>query len=291
MDVSVRVASKTPRKVAADERRLRQILFNLAGNAVKFTPNGGVLIEIAPRGPGSLRFIVRDTGPGVPAEMQARIFEEFTQVDSGHTRRFGGAGLGLAVVRKLARRLGGDVGVESAEGNGAAFWVDLPVTVIEPAQGAEHWFAGVRVLIAAPRKFLGEATANVIRQAGGAASFDSNAACDVALIDQTELAIAQSLPPNLPKIVLVPQEDRAALDDLRRRGFSHYLVKPLRRESLVARILVALGRTAPTIAEEVSDISAHAPLGRPSRVGGGGQFGQRADHNARCLSASAVRSR
>jgi signal transduction histidine kinase/CheY-like chemotaxis protein len=258
VDVSVRISVKTPRKVAGDERRLRQILFNLAGNAVKFTSSGGVLIEVAPRGPANLRFIVRDTGPGVPAEMQGRIFDEFVQVDSGHARGFGGAGLGLAIVRKLARGLGGDVGVESADGNGASFWVDMPVTVVEPAQGGEHWFAGVHVLIAAPRQFLGEATANVIRQAGGAASFDPSAPCDVALIDQSELSIAQSLPANLPKIVLVPQEDRAALEDLRQRGFSHYLVKPLRRNSLVARILVALGRAAPTTQED--DADTNAPL-------------------------------
>ena len=238
VDLSVRIAAGTPRRVAADERRTRQILFNLVGNAVKFTQEGGVLIDVAPAGAGKLRFTVRDTGPGVPADMQRAIFDEFVQAD--HTRRFGGAGLGLSIVRKLARALGGDVGLESAPGQGASFWSELPATVIEPAAARAAPLAGLRVMIAAPAKFLGAALAEAISQAGGAPTFDASAPADVVLVDATMLKAGFAVP--APAIVLVPQEDRAALDDYRARGLRHYLVKPLRRASLVGRILAAAGR-------------------------------------------------
>ncbi|MEJ0022711.1 MAG: ATP-binding protein [Alphaproteobacteria bacterium] len=112
VDLCVRAQRGLPARISADERRVRQILFNLVGNAVKFTPAGAVMIDLMWQKPSRLRIVVRDTGPGVPAEMQMRIFEEFAQADASHV--FGGAGLGLAIVRKLARNLGGDVGVESA---------------------------------------------------------------------------------------------------------------------------------------------------------------------------------
>jgi signal transduction histidine kinase len=96
--------------VVSDEGRLRQILFNIAGNAVKFTEHGGVLLtaDATPAGPGraTLRVSVADTGPGVPFEAQARIFDEFTHAAPGDGVRYGGTGLGLAIVRRLAEALG-----------------------------------------------------------------------------------------------------------------------------------------------------------------------------------------
>ncbi|MEJ0058278.1 MAG: ATP-binding protein [Terricaulis sp.] len=100
LEMAVIVRAGAPTRVMGDDGRLRQILFNLAGNAVKFTEAGGVALELAPRGEDRLRFVVRDTGAGIAPDKQALIFEEFMQADAGVARRHGGAGLGLAIVEK-----------------------------------------------------------------------------------------------------------------------------------------------------------------------------------------------
>ena len=121
------VAERVPGFVRGDPGRLRQILINLVGNAVKFTSVGGVglrvdVAEAAPAGGQLLRFEVLDTGVGIPVEAQARLFEPFTQVDESAARGFGGAGLGLAICRQLVDLMGGTIGVESRPGEGARFW-------------------------------------------------------------------------------------------------------------------------------------------------------------------------
>jgi signal transduction histidine kinase/CheY-like chemotaxis protein/ligand-binding sensor domain-containing protein len=106
----------------ADDTRIRQILLNLAGNAIKFTSKGFVKIRVSCLEGRLLRFEVSDTGIGIAPEKQAEIFEAFQQVDGSITRRFGGTGLGLAICRQLTNLLGGEIGVESAEGQGSVFW-------------------------------------------------------------------------------------------------------------------------------------------------------------------------
>jgi PAS domain S-box-containing protein len=114
--------------VPLDARRLRQILTNFVANAVKFTPAGRVSLRTLSKAGGRVhRFEVEDDGPGVPPEMRERIFQPFVQLDAGMERRFGGAGLGLAICRKLAHEMGGSVGVGDGEGGGALFWVEVPV--------------------------------------------------------------------------------------------------------------------------------------------------------------------
>ncbi len=111
-----------------DADRLRQIVGNLLSNAVKFTQTGGVLaaFDIAPDS-GALRLTVRDTGVGIPAEKLANLFEKFVQADNSATRRFGGTGLGLAICRELTQMMGGTIQVDSREGHGATFRVELPL--------------------------------------------------------------------------------------------------------------------------------------------------------------------
>lgn len=109
-----------------DPGKVRQILLNVVGNAVKYTERGGITVEIDGSAPEGPRIHVRDTGPGIAPGDQERIFEPFTQLDSSHTRATGGTGLGLAISRKLARLLGGDLVVRSAPGEGSTFTLRLP---------------------------------------------------------------------------------------------------------------------------------------------------------------------
>ena len=130
LDVSV--APQCPPAVRADPVRLRQIVVNLVGNAVKFTREGSVRVairptEASPTAPAMLRFEITDTGIGIPAAKLGSIFEAFTQADGSHTRRFGGTGLGLTITRRLVDLMGGRMWVHSEIGRGSSFFVDLPL--------------------------------------------------------------------------------------------------------------------------------------------------------------------
>lgn len=115
-----------------DSHRIRQILYNLIGNAIKFTSQGSVVVTVTLI-PSGLRIDVRDTGIGIPDEARQSLFNNFVQVDSSTSRQFGGNGLGLVICRKLVEGLGGTIGVESEYGKGSCFWFALPLKVIEKA--------------------------------------------------------------------------------------------------------------------------------------------------------------
>jgi signal transduction histidine kinase/CHASE1-domain containing sensor protein/integral membrane sensor domain MASE1 len=128
-----------PDWIVADSARLQQILYNLLGNAQKFTETGRIEVAVAhePLADGALRlrFEVRDTGIGISPEAQGRLFGRFTQADSSITRRFGGTGLGLAISKQLAQMLGGEIGVESTPGAGSRFWFTIACRAGVPAAG------------------------------------------------------------------------------------------------------------------------------------------------------------
>ncbi len=144
-----------PASVRGDPVRLRQILMNLVGNAIKFTERGEVVIRLrvldqdaaAPQ----LRFEIQDTGIGIAPEVQARIFDAFTQADGSTTRHYGGTGLGLAITRRLVRLMGGELGVDSTPGAGSRFWFILPLTrpvaSARPFWSAREDVRGVRILL------------------------------------------------------------------------------------------------------------------------------------------------
>jgi len=129
--LEVSVDKDVPHLILGDEMRLRQVLLNLLGNAVKFTHTGGIRIEAKQVGdPGeefAIMFRVIDTGIGIASEVQQRLFTPFTQADAGTTRKYGGTGLGLAISRKLVQHMGGTIGVESKPGQGSTFWFLLPL--------------------------------------------------------------------------------------------------------------------------------------------------------------------
>lgn len=123
-----------PRRIETDPARLRQVVFNLLSNALKFTQSGTIRLSADEIGDGAeemLRIVVRDTGIGIPPEKLELIFESFRQADAGTTRQFGGTGLGLAICRNIARALGGDVTVESRVGEGSAFTLTVPLVRLD----------------------------------------------------------------------------------------------------------------------------------------------------------------
>jgi signal transduction histidine kinase len=139
--------------VEIDPVRLRQCLFNLIGNAVKFTLEGGVEVRVSRPAEGRLRVEIEDTGVGIPEAAKPRMFDRFEQADRATTRNFSGTGLGLAITRSLAHMMGGDIGFESEEEKGSTFWIDVDAPVAEPkaahrAQEDEGLVLdGIRVLV------------------------------------------------------------------------------------------------------------------------------------------------
>lgn len=170
------IALDTPEAVVGDRGRLRQILLNLVGNAVKFTERGEVSITVRPIESGivggamapagshimRMRFEVRDTGPGIPTDQQAQLFKPFTQADSSATRKHGGTGLGLAISKRLVSLMDGQIGLHSAPGTGSTFWFEIPLAVADhqpPQTPALKVLQGLRILLveknAMQRRVLG----------------------------------------------------------------------------------------------------------------------------------------
>jgi signal transduction histidine kinase/integral membrane sensor domain MASE1 len=136
IELALRWSPLNPRTLAGDEGRLRQVLLNLAGNAVKFTSQGKVTLAVhcpeSSAGKARIRFEVEDTGIGISEDVQQQLFRKFTQADASITRRFGGTGLGLAISKELVQLMGGDLGLRSSPGQGSTFWFELWFPVVEP---------------------------------------------------------------------------------------------------------------------------------------------------------------
>ncbi len=143
-----------PRQVLGDPVRLRQILSNYLSNALKFTPAGQITLRVSRADAGHLRVDVTDSGIGIAPEARERLFQPFEQADGSTTRRFGGTGLGLSICRQLAQLMGGEVGVDSAPGQGSRFWLRLPLQAVEtvpalppPAPAPARALDGMKVLV------------------------------------------------------------------------------------------------------------------------------------------------
>ncbi len=131
LELSLAVDPAAPARIVGDPTRLSQVLFNLLGNALKFTASGSVRVRVGVAGPGRLRFEIQDTGIGMTPAEQARIFRPFTQADSSTARKYGGTGLGLAICQKLVAKMGSVLTVDSTPGRGSVFW-------FEPEHGEDH---------------------------------------------------------------------------------------------------------------------------------------------------------
>jgi CheY-like chemotaxis protein len=245
-----------PRHVIGDAARLRQVLLNLAGNAVKFTEAGGAAVLVqAGGGPDEISFLVRDTGIGIAPEEQSRIFGEFEQADTSAARRFSGTGLGLAISKRIVERMGGRIAVESAPRVGSTF----RVTVALPGAPAASVsvvptpdLAGMKILIAAASAIEAPLVARRLTQWGAqtrtladpqtAAATLSEQSFGAILVDHAlgleacrQLAAAGAATV-ARRIVLITPAERHELQALQEAGFTGYLVKPIRVASLAARL-------------------------------------------------------
>jgi PAS domain S-box-containing protein len=259
-----------PHTILADPDRVRQVLLNLVGNAVKFTSRGGVLVSVTADEPARLRFAVADTGEGIAASERERIFEEFEQADNTTTRIHGGAGLGLSISRRIVRSMGGEIGVESGR-DGSAFFFTLPISG-HAAEMPGRPLAGRRILILSANAVEAEALRLTAQAYGAAAQVcaDVEAAAkgsrdaDTLIADGALEAAAGPLLPRLQEagfrfgqaIVAVPPAGRDRLPALRRAGYGGFLVRPVRGATLLKALLSRLGPPAARRADAAPEESA-----------------------------------
>lgn len=273
IEIASFVDDRLPARFIGDAARLRQVLLNLAGNAVKFTEHGGVAVVVEPGDGGhGLCFIVRDTGIGLRAEDQARIFLDFEQADGSSTRPFGGTGLGLAISKRIVERMAGSIDVDSKPGQGATFRfsVPLPAATDSGRAGVEPPdLSGQAALIVAATEIEASLLARRLGRWGAQTCAVTDETMARALLPErlwhtllVDFPLARKMIDNgglaahggPRRIVLIRPGDRHQLPALKAAGFTDYLVKPVRSVSLAARLTV---RSAfeQALADGVDDIN------------------------------------
>ncbi len=266
IDLVTDIDPALPAQVMADKLRLRQIIINLVGNAVKFTPKGEVVVSCSDRGmvgqDRCLRIRVRDTGIGIDKEHIEHIFESFSQADGSTTRKYGGTGLGLSISRQLVEMMGGNLWVESTIGEGSTFTIDLALPLVDDApEFLPGVLGGVRIVLAAARPltrailerylvFWG-ATVQVAEGADPVAALDRCLAtapgADVLLVDEQlpgsgahRIITRMGSRPHRPCIVLVRHVRKPGAQD-RSEPVDGVVLKPVRRQHLLQTLEKAVG--------------------------------------------------
>ena len=262
-------------RVQGDPGRLRQILLNLLGNAIKFTSAGEVILRVSrvsdDTGAAKLRFAISDTGIGIPSSRLEALFESFTQADASTTRKFGGTGLGLAISKKLAEMMGGEIGVESREGEGSTFWFTAVFQEQDTDEDAHPRTIGDlqqrRVLVvddnATNRRIVGEMLecwgCRHEEAADAAAALDKmreklegGDRFDLVLLDMQMpgtdgLALGKAIRQrkefkDVRMILLTSMDIGKDREDLVRAGFDAYLPKPIKQSMLYDAIVTCLSR-------------------------------------------------
>lgn len=285
LEIASYIAPDAPETVAGDAARVRQVLVNLAGNAVNFTASGGVGLRVERDAEGALVFRVADTGPGVAPAARDIIFEEFEQGDGSSTRRHGGTGLGLAISRHLAALMGGRLEIEESSGRGAVFAFTLPrgphALFDDRARERKRPLAGARALIVSPTIFEGPFMAEILRGAGAQAEIaddetraarrlgeEPDGRFDTVVVDcafgeaATERLADEARRAGAGRVFLMfsPME-RRAFGEAALRHFDGWLVKPVRAASLVERL-----STAPPPTRNDADFVAPPPTLSGRRV-------------------------
>lgn len=278
IELAVRFSSGLPRMLVGDSLRLRQVLTNLIGNAIKFTERGEVVIDVAlnpgQSNPGSLLFSVRDSGVGIPADVLPNIFSAFTQADSSTTRKYGGSGLGLTIVERLVALMGGRVWVESELGIGSTFHftaeLGLPDSVIGDTRqhrGLELPLvralvvddnATIRSIVSEMLSAKGAVVTEAISGAEGLLALDaanrSRGAFGLLVVDlqmpeMDGLEMIRRMRPgpnrNAPIVMLAGSGGlNTRLNAMRQLGVKHYVVKPIKSHELYAAISDAMAEVA-----------------------------------------------
>ncbi|WP_213735817.1 ATP-binding protein [Bradyrhizobium sp. dw_411] len=271
LEIAAYVDERLPQQVIGDAARLRQVLLNLAGNAIKFTTTGGVALIVEPGiWPNEISFLVRDTGIGIAPEAQQRIFREFEQADEHTARSYGGTGLGLSISERIVKRMGGRITLESLPGKGSTFEVSIPLTAADNKAGEQAAPApdltGQSILLVSPQSIEASLIARRLQRWSGQTCVVSD--IDVAeallperswhavLLDRAfgaeEVARLGEAARNhaTQRIVMLTPATRQELQPA--SAFTGYLVKPLRAASLAARLTTAPEITAPNLAHDVS---------------------------------------
>ncbi len=248
------VDERLPSRLVGDAARLRQVIFNLVGNAIKFTETGGVSIIVEPgTQPDEIHVAVRDTGIGIAPEDHTRVFLEFEQADVGSTRKFDGIGLGLTISKRIVERMGGAIAIESDQGRGSTFRVTVPLPRAGDADErpmAVPDLSGNDILIVAPAAVEASLLARRLQRWGARTTIVPDEAVAAALLPEqpwsavlvdhalgsTASAALARLTTAIPRrIVLVTPALRNELASLKEAGFTGYLIKPVRAVSLAAR--------------------------------------------------------
>ena len=257
IEISGHVSARVPARIMGDQNRLRQILFNLCGNAIKFTDRGGVTLTADLDEHGQLRFDVRDTGVGMSPDECKRIFEEYVQANAGTSRRFGGTGLGLTIAKKLIERMGGTISVTSAPGKGSCFSFVLPLESTGNADAPEPVLAGRIYQLALAdgpiadhlAATLAEFGATVSRLASAAelrrALLEPGAEPAAAIISDSSYGTLLRGWARKPRNgrtdrkqvwIIMRAEERRQWRDLLGPPFAGYLLKPFRRKTLLRQL-------------------------------------------------------
>jgi CheY-like chemotaxis protein len=291
LELVLDIETTTPAQIRGDPVRLRQIILNLLGNAIKFTTSGEVVLSVAPIAVtplGSrLRFEVRDTGIGITPEVQKSLFQRFVQADTSTTRQFGGTGLGLAICRRLVDLMHGEIGIESSPNVGSTFWFTVEFSVASPSTIVEEKSAsleGQRILVVDDNATNRKVMFHLLKSWNMLVECVESAAAAIDALDQAATAqkpfavvlLDHQMPsfdglqlagnitrnPSLssPALILLSSSgERLTPAQLQEYGLAACDIKPVPAARLRTTILHALGKSRTETVEPVGPVSALAP--------------------------------
>ena len=300
IELAALIESDVPRQINGDPARLRQILINLVGNALKFTDVGEVVIHVEAianeeaqlANTNCLRFSVKDTGIGIDPESQKKLFQSFSQVDDSTTRKYGGTGLGLAICKQLVELMGGEIGVKSTLGFGSSFWFTMPLqkTILQTAPlSVITSLSGLKMLVVSSKPTIRKVVRSLailwgievteMERAWMAMIAVRNASAehrpyDIALIDMQlpelsgtmleRMIYSDPLMQQTQWVLLTTAKQREEAKNLIDRGLAGYLTKPVKASRLFDCLLNAVNSPSPAVSRQ-EEVTAENPQLTPEK--------------------------